>query len=247
MATEPQKTPAETGFNLGLIRPTASPNPITPEPLETPGLARLLRNRPTLNRKRTLVFLSLRKWPSKNRESIIAAFKESKARDDQNLARFAGAEIGDLLRPWLGTAARFTVTAPPAGVRRQTAHFASVVDQAVASRLGIQFEETFAPRMNRGSSFPKKDEKRGKLRLLKAIPASQVNWILVDDVATSASTLEAAVQTLIGAGAHCVIPVCWVYESADHDLPLAVAAPESDGMPESVLSPASAVAGDESE
>jgi hypothetical protein len=236
--------PSKPGFNLALIRSTNAANPITPQPEETPGLAPLLRNRPTLNRKRSLTFLSLRKWPNKNRDSIIAAFKDSKARQDDRLARFAAQEIAATLRPWLGSNSGFKVTAPPAGVRREGKHFASVIGEEVARILGVEFRETFMTRQFKSSSFPKQDEKRGKLRLLQAVSG---NWILVDDVSTSASTLEAATHTLLAGGAFAVIPVCWIYGSADNDLASGFAAPESDGMAESVLSTTAPVGSDEGE
>jgi hypothetical protein len=229
-----------SAFNLDLIQSKAPANPKPPAEPETPGFAQLLRHRPTLNWKRTLSFLSIRKWPSKNREAIIAAFKDCKTRDDQPVARFAALEMARIVRPWLASSASFTVTAPPAGVRRQTSHFASVIGEEMARLLCLDFAETFLPRTHRGSSFPKKDDKRGKMKLLRPLTGC---WILVDDVSTSASTLEAATHALIAGGAQFVLPIVWIYGSVQKDL-IPDSEPEAKSVLDGVLSSAPTVGSD---
>jgi orotate phosphoribosyltransferase-like protein len=205
-STEPSES-ARSQFNLGLIA--------KPEPAPTPALIGLLRDRPTLNRKRTISFLSIRKWPVKNRDTCISMLKDAKDRADLVLVNAIADDIAHVIAPWFKL--NVTVTAPPAGVKRPH-HFASLVAAELAGKLNFGFRQVFESRQKRTSSYPKKDEERGDMQIAPH-HVIEGHWILIDDVSSSGSTLETATHALIARGAHSVLPICWIYGSVKDDRP----------------------------
>ena len=178
----------------------------------TPDPASGLVPRLTWNRKASVSFLSVRKWPRKDRRAAIHSFKAAKKKSDRRLLKLAAREIVLQVGPWLGP--NVTVTAPPAGASagQGVKHFATELAREVARLLKADFAITFKPRLGRSSSYPKRDEERGPMDLAVKQVCGIV--LLVDDVATSGTTLERATAVLRAAGAGCVIPVTWIYGTA---------------------------------
>jgi predicted amidophosphoribosyltransferase len=165
---------------------------------------------PRWNKKRTLRFLSLRAWQRQTHTADIEQFKRRKRAVDEVLARLAADEIAGALLDMGKHYGRAVVTTPPRGHGKTSVYFAGLVGRLVAERLACPFEALFVDRHLKGSSHPRTWAERGELVLTREPTAPLV--ILVDDVATSGTTLETCAAVL-GAYAF-VLPVAWVYENA---------------------------------
>jgi phosphoribosylpyrophosphate synthetase len=80
-------------------------------------------------------------------------------------------------------------------------------------KTGATSTELFQPRLRKSSSHPAHWDKRGDMELTGGPVPERL--ILVDDIATSGTTIEHAVQMLRAANPGMVIlPVVWIYEDA---------------------------------
>ena len=173
--------------------------------------------RPTWNKKRGVRFLSCRKWSEKDKKKTLDTFKALKYSCDSDMVQFVSGEIiACLLNFIFPQKNQIVVTAPPPGasVFREDSrgHFATKVAEQVAVMLGARFEAVFQPRPKKRSSSPRNYAERGEMLFQKELEES-VFYILVDDVATSGTTIEEC-ATLIGK-TNMVLPVAWIYENCD--------------------------------
>ncbi|MEI6633717.1 MAG: hypothetical protein WCP22_07860 [Chlamydiota bacterium] len=168
--------------------------------------------RPTVNKKRTCAFLSMRKWRTATKEADLERIKAAKAAGDEDFADFVAGEMAELISLLLRRPEDWTVTSPPPGHSRgKGKHFAALIAQKVASRLGSEYVLAFEP------GTPKKGREQEHWKDKEGVPTLKDTgarrWLLVDDVATTGLTIEKCCELLSTHGA--VLSVAWVYEETE--------------------------------
>jgi hypoxanthine-guanine phosphoribosyltransferase len=166
--------------------------------------------RPTLNKKRTVSFLSIRKWRLSTKQSDIHKFKQAKLLCNNDVIEIIAKEIVCQLNFLFLNLHNFIVTSPPQGASYGSGrlHFASLLAQSVAENLvKCEYKAFFASRPRKGGSHPKTFDKRGELELIADLNDTPI--ILIDDIATSGTTIEECMHRL--SQKNIVIPIAWVY------------------------------------
>jgi hypothetical protein len=165
--------------------------------------------RPGFNKKRTLRFLSIRRWDAGKKHEQSQEFRKRKDNADHELARLIGVEVGTVLKDLLGNTEGMAVTSAPPGRSAERGHFATVIAQTIAETIGGRFVQLFEPihKATKGV-VTEVDEKRNIVRTAEPLPPFV---ILFDDVSTTGTTLEACKDALIGAT---ILPVAWVYSES---------------------------------
>lgn len=190
--------------------------------------------RPTFNRKRGFWFLSLRKWPRGSHDQALAEFKRLKYSNSNELVSMAVDDFSPFAA-WLPSCAVIT---PPSGVSSSLGlpHFIGRVAENLAASLSLTFYSLFQERSGRRSSYPRPDKERGELIIKSGVPIKESVVMIIDDVASSGSTLQSAFEFVRGEMPEkCILPVAWIYESGlENDNGLA----QSPSSFDSVLSPA---------
>lgn len=207
----------ERGDNAGDVA-SSGEEPNGARQPEPKGLLELLVQRPTWNKKRTIRFLSLRKWNSDRKTAGIEAFKAAKKEQDCAIVDAAANEIAGALREFLHNPSGLVFTAPPSGASAGSGnewHFGTILAKTVASHLGGEFRTMFAERPRKGGSHPRSFDKRGSAELIEGVQIAGAFIVLVDDIASSATTLEECGAALRDAGASGVLAISWLYEEAE--------------------------------
>jgi hypothetical protein len=164
--------------------------------------------RPTWNTKRTINFLSVRKWLSGAKHAQSQELRQRKDAGDRELAHYVGVECAEVLAKAFGALDGFVVVSAPRG-RSGGTHFASEAAKVVAASLGVAYEEVFTPSEKRTRGVVGEVDTKSK-PVRNGTPAS-AHVILFDDVATTGTTLEACRKALMPGF---VIPLAWIYEEA---------------------------------
>lgn len=165
--------------------------------------------RPTWNLKRTVRFLSVRKWRDADKREGIDAVKRAKREHDAGFAEAVAREVADALRLTIG-ASGFSIGAPPQGASCAWGewHLASEVAALLGAEFGTEYRRLFAPRPRSGGSHPATWDTRGAA-VLEYEPRGGL-LVLVDDIATSGTTIEECCRTLRGYVP--TLAVAWLYE-----------------------------------
>lgn len=168
---------------------------------------------PKFNKKRSIRFLSIRRWNLKTKESDLATLKKVKSECPAPVVNAVAGEIAEVLKTFLTFTANplIGVTHPPRGASAGQFHFATEIARVVAEQLGAQYFEAFESRAMARTSHPRNFAERGELKALTWPALSMV--ILIDDIATSGTTLETCAH-LLGVLTP-VIPVAWIYEDTE--------------------------------
>jgi Fe-S cluster biosynthesis and repair protein YggX len=175
------------------------------------GIWETLSYSPSLNKKRSIRFLSCFNWVDSMKRKGIAEFRHLKDACPSEFVEQVSSELFDLLSPVLAGLEGngcWRVTAPP-GKRSRKYHLATEVAKSLAGTFQIEYESAFQARTFDMTSAPKNHKKR-ELPVLKP-ELSKSNWLIVDDVATSGVTLERCTNELKSNGP--VLAAVLVYEN----------------------------------
>ena len=166
--------------------------------------------RPALNKKRTARFLSVRRWRSEQKEYGIERMKTLKAECSDDTIDAVAGEFEEILSVLVGGLDQFAVTAPPSSKPRR--HFATEIARRFADRTHGRYVSLFNQRLRTSSSHPAHWDQRGDMeRTGERVPD---RLLLLDDIATSGTTIEQAVQTLRDERpATVILPIAWIYEN----------------------------------
>ncbi|NLS78826.1 MAG: hypothetical protein GXY76_16365 [Chloroflexi bacterium] len=181
--------------------------PQEPDPLGK-VLSRLLV-RPTWNRKRTVSFLSIRKWNAATKAADLAALTAAKDECGPDLVETVATDVVEHLRPLLGTCSGLWIATPPPGYHSGGPHLATEAARVVAARLGCARVQAFADRPRSSRSHPRHFQERGELALWPEVPEGPC--LLLDDIATTGTTIEECARLL--RRGELVLPVVWLYET----------------------------------
>jgi hypothetical protein len=165
------------------------------------------------SKTRSARFLSIRAWGTHSKSAEVDRLRKIKADPalwPEQISAMAG-EICDCLCSTFVCLSNLIVGNPPRGHSRQTdRHFASELAQSIAQRLEAPYGALFAPRALTHTSSPRNYAERGEITLESPLePGAAI--LLIDDVATSGTTIEQCIGALAG---HLVIPVVWIYSDA---------------------------------
>ena len=101
--------------------------------------------RPSLNHKRSVSFISVRRWRQSSRKADLELFKRAKAEGNAAIVLSIAAEISELLDGLLHCKGQrgYWVTAPPRGASfYRGAHFASEIAREVAALLKLPYHRS---------------------------------------------------------------------------------------------------------
>jgi PAS domain-containing protein len=177
---------------------------------ESPGvvssflLTTLIRQKKLLKRGR-ISFHSTAKWRANVKDTQIAALRAIKTDPPQAFLAAVADEMASAASALFGSQTFKAVVPVPCGSSGPNC-LSYRLAKLVAARLGVEFFDAFEPLPQLGSSHPKQNKRRPKMRLLKA---PKVPVLLIDDVATSGEHIEEA-ATLLLQSAPAVLPLAWI-------------------------------------
>ncbi len=175
-----------------------------PKPVSQFLLSTLVRNT-RLSRRKGQAYVSTRSWRKPIKEHQLAALKALKADPPAHLVETVASELADVVRNVYGEGVARYVVPVPCGHSCGRC-FSTLVAQVVAEKLGLEFVEAFERQTLQGSSHPKTNVRRPKMKIQRTITGPA---ILIDDVATSGSHIEEA-RKLLHKTTDTVWPVVWI-------------------------------------
>ncbi len=168
-------------------------------------LSDTLIKRRRLRSRKSCYYLALRIWAKPIKAYQISALRALKAAPPLELVEEIAAEMASAFRAVHGHPSDACVVAVPCGHSGPDCLSAKLA-QSVARQLNLECVEAFLCMNQRGTSHPKTNLRRPKMRL-KAEVERPV--ILIDDVATSGVHIEEAARLLLQT-THTVWPVVWI-------------------------------------
>jgi predicted amidophosphoribosyltransferase len=157
-----------------------------------------------LNRK-SQHYLATRSWRAPIKQYQIAALKSLKSDPPAAFLEAAARDVVQAIRNVHGVDIGKYVVPVPCGHSGENC-FSRLLARAVADQLALEFVDAFACQPIIGSSHPKQNVRRPRMKLLRELDGPV---ILVDDVATSGDHIEEA-SRLLKKTASTVWPVAWV-------------------------------------
>ncbi|HSW65477.1 MAG TPA: ParB N-terminal domain-containing protein [Dissulfurispiraceae bacterium] len=168
--------------------------------------------RPSLCKTRTVRFISVRKWNEGSKEADLEALKNGKYACEPDLVDAVADELTTIILELMNNIDGWVVTNPPPGGSRTNStngHFATSVASRVASLCNIKYRTIFAPRI-RDAGMSHGPHTKGKTSAITSDEDPvRANYILIDDLATTGSTIEECVHYLESYGS--IIPIVWLY------------------------------------
>jgi predicted amidophosphoribosyltransferase len=159
-----------------------------------------------LYRRNETNYVGIRRWRSAIKPHQISALRALKSDLPDEFVIGVARELADAVRAVYGSPEACVVVPVPCGHSGNNC-LSQRLGRALAEELGIKSVDAFEPiETAKGSSHPKKNSKRGSMRLKEPIDQPV---ILVDDVATSGSHIDEA-ATALRPHVSSVWPVAWI-------------------------------------
>lgn len=229
------------------VERVAKPEPAEPREKKekAPGTGNIddlfsgLIEKPTWNKKRTVRFLSIRKWNSATKDKTLELFKKYKYECAAELIDKILSDVVPAIRQFIFPTPDLIITPPPIGASAKKSpgkHLATEISRRVAAELGCGFAEVFEPRPRGGGSHPRAFDRRGDLKIKSVRPGAV--YLVLDDVSSSGTTLEECANAI--GQTNMVFALSWIYESNGQESPAGIVDGEN-----SATSGATIEAGDE--
>jgi hypothetical protein len=195
-----KKSGAAKGVGQGVpLHGSDGPGPISSFLLSTlPVKQRLLK-------RGTQSYIAMRSWRKPIKAHQIAALRALKSSPPDAFVEAVAIEMVEIIRSTYGRLDHGVVVPVPCG-HSGPGCLTERLAQAVALKLGIPLVTVFECLPVKGSSHPKTNVKRPKMRRTGAAVNGSV--ILIDDVATSGAHIKEAAEMMAEASA--VWPVVWI-------------------------------------
>ncbi|WP_162558870.1 hypothetical protein [Sphingorhabdus sp. EL138] len=168
-------------------------------------LMNTLINDRRLLRRKEIEYLAVYKWRKTIKAEQIKAMRAIKAYGSTNLEQQMAVDLAQATTRLHGTDTVKIVTNVPCGHSGKKC-LISRVAPLVAEQLDLPYSQTFASLPSAGSSHPKTNLSRPRMRLIKK---PSVPILLLDDIATSGRHIEEA-ATLLRKYSSTVLPIVWL-------------------------------------
>lgn len=155
-------------------------------------LMETLISQPRVLSRGNVSYHALKRWRKSVKSEQMTALKSIKKVPNEAFENAIAEEMSSWCRRAFGATAFSNVVAVPCGHSGSDC-LSRRIGGKIAQLLNLQFAEAFAPLQVSGSSHPKTNLKRPKLKLLH-VPVGPI--LLIDDVATSGAHIEEAVNAL---------------------------------------------------
>jgi hypothetical protein len=163
-----------------------------------------LVHRPRLLKRKKQPYLAVRSWRKTIKPQQLEALKALKAECPESFVELVAADLADTIVQTYGRVSNCVVVPMPCG-NSGPGCLSCKLGEAVARRLDIECVQAFADIPTTGSSHPRKNINRPRMKCLRRV---EKHVILIDDVATSGAHIEEACKLLSDACA--IWPVVWV-------------------------------------
>lgn len=192
-----------------LIAETSVADAAGNKPQDPPTLEFLmdtLGKHPTIRMRHGIPYLTLRTWRRPLKEFQIKAIQYLKQHDLKAFSKLIAEDIASNFGSLVGAGAFRCIVPMPCGHSRRTDCLSVMMARQLSIKLGIEMIEAFEHQTLPGKSHPKANTSRPPLVLKKVVKEPT---ILIDDVATSGSHIEEAMNLL---RQHCsaVMPIVWI-------------------------------------
>jgi predicted amidophosphoribosyltransferase len=163
-----------------------------------------LVHRPRLLKRKKQPYLAIRSWRKTIKPQQLEALKALKTECPESFVELVAADLADTILQTYGRVNHCVVVPMPCG-NSGPGCLSCRLGEAVARRLEIECISAFADIPTTGSSHPRRNVNRPKMKCLRRVDK---HVILIDDVATSGAHIEEACKLLSDACA--IWPVVWV-------------------------------------
>ncbi len=185
-------------------RVSSDPNLIEPHPLVEFLFDTLVQIRHIATRG-DASYTSLRRWRRPIKPFQINAVRVLKRNLDEGFVQRIAAEMAGWVENAFGQGMFDAVVSVPCGHSGPQC-LSERLGQAVGQRLGIGWDDVFNPLVVKGSSHPRTNASRPKMKLSKQ-PDGRI--LLIDDIVSSGSHMSEAIRTLRGATGS-VVGLAWI-------------------------------------
>jgi hypothetical protein len=168
-------------------------------------LLETLITRQRLRSRKSIHFLALRSWAKPIKQYQISALRSLKSDPPPEMIDTIATELANAFRAVHGNPTDACVTPVPCGHSGPNCLSAKLA-QSVAGQLDLKCVEAFFCTDQQGSSHPKTNLRRPKMRLKVEIDRPV---ILIDDVATSGAHIEEAAR-ILSQTSPSVWPIVWI-------------------------------------
>jgi hypothetical protein len=183
-----------------MIYPQSEPGGVTER-----FLMSTLINQHRVLRRDSITYHALARWRASIRDWQIEALRALKSDPPASLVDRAASQIATTASGMFGFET-YRLVVPVACGNSGANCLASRLARVVADKLGVSFMEAFEAIPTQGSSHPRRNATRPRMKLRQS-PTQPL--LLIDDVATSGAHLEEAV-TLLRKAAPAVVPLVWI-------------------------------------
>jgi phosphoribosylpyrophosphate synthetase len=160
-----------------------------------------------INHARTATFFSLRRFTEKNKKKQLETIRRYKdVYNSDFIDMVAGDFYAFLHSLFQGVKGFYVTNLPPGNSVGKPFHLATEIGKKLSSKLGVEYLSVFKPYLRKNYNV---SDITNKMRLLMEDVDIPDKVIVIDDVATTGTSIESAMNRLRAAG-RMVIPVVWV-------------------------------------